>query len=177
MTEKEHKTTKKAGLQDIEKSQFQLLEQVKDLKHQLKQKTDECNALQDKLNTKTTEHEEKLKKMRDNYRATIASQKKEIEELKCQLEEYQNKEEKYNIDLTSNQSTLEVLKREKDSAEERMENYKAENEQLSSQIDTIKKEFEQYKKRARKLLEKNKEEQQDMTRVHQLEKQLQELEQ
>ncbi|KAG1171901.1 hypothetical protein G6F70_006670 [Rhizopus microsporus] len=177
MTEKEHKTTKKAGLQDIEKSQFQLLEQVKDLKHQLKQKTDECNALQDKLNTKTTEHEEKLKKMRDNYRATIALQKKEIEELKCQLEEYQTKEEKYNIDLTSKQSTLEVLKREKDSAEERMENYKTENEQLSSQIDTLKTEFEQYKKRARKLLEKNKEEQQDMTRVHQLEKQLQELEQ
>lgn len=72
---------KKAGLQDIEKSQFQLLEQVKDLKHQLKQKADECNALQDKLTTKTSkrnikciykrtneyplaEHEEKLKKMR-----------------------------------------------------------------------------------------------------------------
>ncbi|PHZ14005.1 uncharacterized protein RHIMIDRAFT_113011 [Rhizopus microsporus ATCC 52813] len=119
MTEKEYKTTKKAGLQDIEKSQFQLLEQVKDLKHQLKQKTDECNALQDKLTTKTTEHEEKLKKMReifgqatksiDNYRATIASQKKEIEELKCQLEEYQAKEEKYNIDLTSNQCNSSMI--------------------------------------------------------------------
>jgi hypothetical protein len=39
---------------ESENSQFQLLEQVQDLKYQLKQKSSEYNVLLDKLNTKTS---------------------------------------------------------------------------------------------------------------------------
>ena len=88
---------------EAEKANFQLSEQVKDLKYQLKYQTSEYARLQENYTTKTGEYEEKLKRMReifgqaskniDGYRASIASKDTELEQLKLDLEACQEREQ------------------------------------------------------------------------------------
>ncbi|KAF1806434.1 hypothetical protein FB192DRAFT_1350465 [Mucor lusitanicus] len=169
-------------MRESDKVNFQLQEQVKDLKYQLKHQTAEHSKLQETLSTKTNEYEDKLKRMReifgqaskniDNYRASIASKDVEIGKLTLELEECLQSEQSYKSTCESQQSTIEQLNTELTSTRTfygtEIKQLEAKNRQMSVQLEQTKSNYEQYKKRAHVLLEKNKEKQSDASRVNQL---------
>ncbi|OBZ86210.1 hypothetical protein A0J61_05737 [Choanephora cucurbitarum] len=167
--------TKKVGtptgspvLRDSDRLNFQLQEQVKDLKHQLKHQHSEHSKLQDTLTTRTNEYEEKLKRMReifgqasrniDQYRATIASKNTEIEKLKAEFEECQVREHTYKSLSETHQLTNDKLNtqltNEKAFYGSEIKQLEVRNRQLEGQLTQIKTDYEQYKKRAQSLLNK-----------------------
>ncbi|KAI9365641.1 hypothetical protein BD770DRAFT_76755 [Pilaira anomala] len=105
-----------------DKMTFQLSEQVKDLKFQLKHQSAEYTKLQETSTSKTAEYEEKLKRMReifgqaskniDGYRASIASKDVEIEKLRNELEEVQVREQSFQSSSETLQLTIEKLNTE-----------------------------------------------------------------
>ncbi|KAI8888887.1 hypothetical protein K501DRAFT_10800 [Backusella circina FSU 941] len=168
---------------------FQLSEQVKDLKYQLKHQVSENGRLQETLGTKTAEYEDKLKRMReifgqaskniDSYRATITEKETELEKLSLELEECQTSEQKYKIAATENQLTMEKLNTEitsqKASYGSDVKQLEAKTRQLTSQLEQTKNNYDQYKKRANLLLEKNKGQKSDSVRINELEELVQQL--
>ncbi|KAK4509864.1 uncharacterized protein ATC70_007168 [Mucor velutinosus] len=169
-------------MRESDKVNFQLQEQVKDLKYQLKHQTAELSKLQETFATKTNEYEDKLKRMReifgqaskniDNYRASIASKDVEIGKLKLELEECQQREQSYKSTCESQRFTIDKLNTELTSTKTfygtEIKQLEARNRQISVQLEQTKSNYEQYKKRAHILLEKNKEKQSDASRVNQL---------
>ncbi|EPB84600.1 hypothetical protein HMPREF1544_08617 [Mucor circinelloides 1006PhL] len=176
-------------IRESDKVNFQLQEQVKDLKYQLKHQTAEHSKLQETLATKTSEYEDKLKRMReifgqaskniDNYRASIASKDVEIGNLKLELEECQQREQSYKSTSESQQLTIEKLNTEITSTKTfygtEIKQLEAKNRQISVQFEQTKSNYEQYKKRAHILLEKNKEKQNDTSRINQLQELVEQL--
>ncbi|KAI7901542.1 uncharacterized protein BX663DRAFT_514801 [Cokeromyces recurvatus] len=183
------KTGTTSSTKELDKINFQLQEQVKDLKYQLKNQQSEYSKLKETLTTKTTEYEEKLKRMReifgqaskniDKYRVTIASKDVEIERLKTELQESQMKEHTYKATSESQQLTIEKVNAEITNAKTfygtEIKQMEAKNRQLTIQLEQTKNDYEQYKKRARTLLETSKEEKLNLVRIDELEKLVQQL--
>ncbi|CEP12061.1 hypothetical protein [Parasitella parasitica] len=176
-------------MRESDKANFQLQEQVKDLKYQLTHQKAEHTKLQETLATKTNEYEDKLKRMRaifgqaskniDNYRANIASKDVEIGKLKTELEECQQREQSYKATSQTQQLTIQTLSTEDTSTKTfygtEIKRLEAKNRQLSVQLEQAKNDYEQYKKRAHMLLEKNKEKQGDTCQINQLQELVQQL--
>ncbi|KAL9560282.1 hypothetical protein MBANPS3_000009 [Mucor bainieri] len=158
-------------MRESDKVNFQLQEQAKDLKYQLKHLTAEHSKLQETLSTKTKIFGQASKNI-DNYRASIASKDVEIGKLKLELEECQQREQSYKSTSESQQLTIEKLNTELTSTKTfygtEIKQLEAKNRQTSVQLEQTKNNYEQYKKRAHILLEKNKEKQSDASRVNQL---------
>ncbi|KAI8373319.1 hypothetical protein BD560DRAFT_394607 [Blakeslea trispora] len=169
--------TKKPGtptgspvLRDSDRLNFQLQEQVKDLKHQLRHQLSEHSKLQETLTTRTNEYEEKLKRMRgifgqasrniDQYRATIATKNTEIEKLTSEFEACQVREHAYKSLSETHQLTNDTLNtqltNEKAFYGSEIKQLEVRNRQLEGQLDQIKADYDQYKKRAQLLLNKEK---------------------
>ncbi|KAI8639197.1 hypothetical protein BD408DRAFT_274804 [Parasitella parasitica] len=177
-------------MRESDKTNFQLQEQVKDLKYQLTHQKAEHSKLQETLATKTNEYEEKLRRMReifgqaskniDNYRVSIASKTVEIDKLKTELEECQQSEQSYKATSETQQLMIEKLNTEDTSTKTfygtEIKRLEAKNRQVSVQLEQTKNDYEQYKKRAHILLEKNKEKQSDTSRIIQLQMLVEQME-
>ncbi|KAG2230469.1 hypothetical protein INT48_003017 [Thamnidium elegans] len=176
-------------LRDSDKMTFQLSEQVKDLKYQLKHQLSEYTKLQENSTSRTAEYEEKLKRMReifgqaskniDGYRASIASKDVEIEKLKTELEECQVREQSFKSNSETLQLTMEKLNTEITSQKSfygtEIKRLESKNRQLSTQLEQTKHDYEQYKKRAHILLQKNKEQKSDVGRINELQELVQQM--
>ncbi|KAG0190507.1 hypothetical protein DFQ28_001980 [Apophysomyces sp. BC1034] len=159
--------------QELERLNFQLSEQVpaqvKDLKYQLSIKVDESTRLQENLATRTSEHEDKLRKMReifaqatknlDEYRATISSKDTDLRNMREQLAESQSREKDLQRDVELYNGDLEKLKSHTSSQvtmyESQLSQAQTKVRQLSAQLNQTNDDFSQYKKRAGQLLQKN----------------------
>ncbi|KAI8087755.1 uncharacterized protein B0P05DRAFT_584972 [Gilbertella persicaria] len=176
-----------SNLRDTDKLVFQLQEQVKDLKYQLKHQLSENSKYQETLSTRTNEYEEKLKRMReifgqasrniDQYRATIASKDTDIDKLKNELEECQIREQSFKSLSESQQLSIEklntVITSEKTFYGSEIKQLEAKNRQLANQLQLTKTDYEQYKKRAHVLL--NQEQKSDQNRLNELQELVEQL--
>ncbi|ORZ02722.1 hypothetical protein BCR43DRAFT_21046 [Syncephalastrum racemosum] len=115
-----HVRVASAGQSDnLEKKNFYLEEQVRDLKYQVSSKADELAKLQENSNTRYADYESKLKKMRgifaqatkniDGYRATIAEKDIQIQNLQEEISQVQQREEKMKEESQSQARDLERL--------------------------------------------------------------------
>ncbi|CDH61560.1 hypothetical protein BATDEDRAFT_85397 [Lichtheimia corymbifera JMRC:FSU:9682] len=168
---------------DLEKANFQLSEQVKDLKYQLTDKTNEIIRLQDNMAARTSEHDEKMKKMReifaqatknlDGYRASIAAKDAELQRLKDDISQAQVREQELRANTEAQDRDAENLASELNSQKalygSQIKQLETKVRQLTSQLQETRTDYEQYKKRASQLLQKNAGSQSDSTRINELE--------
>ncbi|KAI7886051.1 hypothetical protein K492DRAFT_203591 [Lichtheimia hyalospora FSU 10163] len=167
----------------LEKANFQLSEQVKDLKYQLTDKTNEISRLQDNMAARTSEHDEKMKKMReifaqatknlDGYRASIAAKDAELQRLKDDISQAQVREQELRANTEAQDRDAEKLGSELNSQKalygSQIKQLETKVRQLTSQLQETRTDYEQYKKRASQLLQKNAGSQNDSSRINELE--------
>ncbi|KAI9311190.1 hypothetical protein BX666DRAFT_1071305 [Dichotomocladium elegans] len=162
---------------ELERINFQLREQVKDLKYQLAGKTNELTKIQQTLATRTSEHDEKMKKMReifaqatknlDGYRASIAAKDAELGRLRDDLDQAQAREQHLRADSETKKREAEKLNSELNSRKalygSQIKQLEIKVKHLSVQLQETKTEYDQYKKRASQLLQKNANGQNDLS--------------
>ncbi|CAG8565742.1 717_t:CDS:10, partial [Ambispora leptoticha] len=157
-------------IDDLENKNFTLEEEVKDLRIQLTGRQNDLAKIQELLNKRTAEHEEKMKKMRgilnsakknvDDLRQTVTAKDAEIVELKESLEMLKEKDQQTKVTMDEIEKSASRLTTEMLS---QAAMYTAQIEQLESRLRLanqqaleVKAEFQQYKQRAHALLqEKN----------------------
>ncbi|CAG8662719.1 11796_t:CDS:10, partial [Ambispora gerdemannii] len=157
-------------IDDLENKNFTLEEEVKDLRIQLTGRQNDLTKVQELLNKRTAEHEEKMKKWRgivnsakknvDDLRQTVAAKDAEIAELKESLEMLKEKDQQTKVTVDEIEKSASRLKTE---MLNQVGMHTAQIEQLESRLRLanqqaleVKAEFQQYKQRAHTLLqEKN----------------------
>ncbi|CAO3657048.1 unnamed protein product [Mucor hiemalis] len=115
----------------------------------------------------------------DGYRASIVTKDVEIKRLTNELEECEQREQSLKSTTETQQLTMERMNTELTSQKSfygsEVKRLDAKCRQLSTQLEQTKNNYEQYKKRAHILLEKNKEQKSDVTRINELEDLVQQL--
>ncbi|KAI8137772.1 hypothetical protein BJV82DRAFT_674402 [Fennellomyces sp. T-0311] len=175
--------------QELERTNFHLTEQVKDLKYQLSSKNNEISKLQENLATRTSEHDEKMKKMReifaqatknlDGYRAAISAKDLELERLRDDLSQCQAREQELRSNAETQTRDTEKLGSELNSQKalygSQIKQLEAKVRQLSTQLQQTRTDYDQYKKRAGQLLQKSNNAQSESTRLAELEETIRQL--
>ncbi|KAG2218854.1 hypothetical protein INT45_011278 [Circinella minor] len=175
--------------QELEKINFHLSEQVKDLKYQLSGKSNEITKLQENSSSRASEYDEKMKKMReifaqatknlDGYRASIAAKDLELQRLKDDLDQYQVREQELHSNVETQTRDTEKLTSEVNSQKalygSQINQLEAKVRQLSTQLQQTRNDYDQYKKRASQLLQKNNNAQTESSRLSELEDTIRQL--
>ncbi|KAI7860606.1 hypothetical protein BDC45DRAFT_494823 [Circinella umbellata] len=175
--------------QELEKINFHLSEQVKDLKYQLSGKSNEITKLQENSVSRASEYDDKMKKMReifaqatknlDGYRASIAAKDLELQRLKEDLDQYQVRERELHSNVETQTRDTEKLTSEVNSQKalygSQINQLEAKVRQLSTQLQQTRNDYDQYKKRASQLLQKNNNAQTESSRLSELEDTIRQL--
>ncbi|KAI9492017.1 hypothetical protein BDB00DRAFT_830793 [Zychaea mexicana] len=174
---------------ELERTNFHLSEQVKDLKYQLSSKSNEITKLQDNLAARTSEHDDKMKKMReifaqatknlDGYRASIAAKDLELQRLRDDLDQCQAREQELRSNAETQTRDTEKLNSEVNSQKalyiSQIKQLEGKVRQLSTQLQQTRTDYDQYKKRASQLLQKSNNAQTESARLSELEDTIRQL--